>query len=293
MTSSNIHTVVVMDTLVSIRTVGHDDPGAVERAFDWFRRIEQACSRFDATSEVRRLASRVNEAIPVSDILFGTASFALALAEETGGAFDPTVGQRMERRGFDRNYRTGEQVTSVATADSAPSYRDVHIDEHERTLTLDRPLVLDLGAVAKGFAIDMAAQELASLENFAIDAGGDLYLSGHNEHEAPWRVGIRHPRDAKTTIAELEVSNVAVCTSGDYLRRNPDGEHHIMDPRTGDATGSVISATVTAPLAIVADGLATAAFVLGPQDGIALLERHGVEGLLITPTLDHFRTRAS
>jgi thiamine biosynthesis lipoprotein len=291
--SSNIHTIVVMDTLVSIRTVGHDDPGAVERAFDWFHRIERVCSRFDATSEVRQLASRPNEPIPVSDILFGTASFALALAEETGGAFDPTVGQRMEQRGFDRNYRTGEPIGNTVTADSTPTYRDVHIDEHERTLMLDRSLVLDLGAVAKGFAIDMAAQELRHLENFAIDAGGDLFLSGHNEHDLPWRVGIRHPRDAKMTIAEVEVSSVAVCTSGDYLRRNPDGEHHIMDPRTGDAMNAVISATVTAPLAIVADGLATAAFVLGPQDGIALLERHGVEGLLISPTLEHFRTRAS
>jgi thiamine biosynthesis lipoprotein len=291
--SSNARTAVVMDTQVSIRTVGHDDPAAVERAFEWFRRIEQVCSRFDANSEVRQLATRVNEPVQVSDILFGTVRFALALADETDGAFDPTVGQRMERRGFDRNYRTGERVRGIALDDEPPSYRDVHVDDNEKTLMLDRPLVLDLGAVAKGFAIDMAAQELRTLEHFAIDAGGDLYLAGHNEHDAPWRVGIRHPRESATTIAELDVSGTAVCTSGDYLRRNAEGEHHIIDPRAGEATRDIISATVVAPLAIVADGLATAAFVLGPQRGIALLERHGVEGLLITSTLEHFRTRGS
>jgi thiamine biosynthesis lipoprotein len=292
-TSSNVHTTVVMDTQVTIRTVGHDDPGAVERAFEWFRRIEQTCSRFDASSEVRQLAERVNEPVSVSDILFGTVSFALALAEETEGAFDPTVGRRMEQRGFDRNYRTAERTSSIAVDDAPVSYRDVHVNEHDRTLMLDRALVLDLGAVAKGFAIDMAAQELRALEHFAIDAGGDLYLSGCNEHGAPWRVGVRHPRENDATIAELAVSGAAVCTSGDYLRRNAAGDHHIVDPRTGDATHGLISATVTAPLAIVADGLATAAFVLGPQRGIALLERHGVEGLLITSTLEHFRTRGA
>ena len=291
--SSNIHTAVVMDTQVSIRTVGRDDPAAVERAFEWFRRIERTCSRFDPQSEVRQLATRVNEPVHVSDILFGTASFALALADETGGAFDPTVGRRMEHRGFDRNYRTGERAMAVALDEAPPDYRDVHVDDDQRTLMLGRELVLDLGAVAKGFAIDMAAQELRELEHFAIDAGGDLYLAGHNEHGAPWHVGIRHPRDPKTTIAELAVSGTAVCTSGDYLRRNAAGDHHIMDPRTGETTREVVSATVVAPLAMVADGLATAAFVLGPDRGIALLERHGVEGLLITPTLEQFRTRGA
>ena len=284
---------VVMDTEVSIRVVGRDDPDAVERAFEWFRRIEQTCSRFDANSELRRLSSRPDERVPVSDILFETTRFALALAEETDGAFDPAVGARLEQRGFDRNYRTGERVSTVTADVEAATYRDVHIDEHERTLIFDKPLTLDLGAVAKGFAIDMAARELRDVEHFAIDAGGDLYLRGHNEHDAPWRVAIRHPRDASSTIAELDVSNAAVCTSGDYLRRNDADEHHLVDPRSGAPAADVISATVVAPLAMVADGLATAAFVLGPERGIALLARHGVEGLIISPTLEQFRTRGA
>jgi len=291
--SSHVHTVVVMDTEVSIRVVGQDAPDAIGRAFDWFHHIERVCSRFDAGSELRRLTSRLNEPVAVSHILFETTRFALALAEETDGAFDPTVGGRMAQRGFDRNYITGERVEGVAVAHEPATFRDVHLDEHQRTLMLDRPLTLDLGAVAKGFAVDMAARELNDVGNFAIDAGGDLYLGGRNEDDAPWRVAIRHPRDETSIIAVLEVSNAAVCTSGDYLRRNAANEHHLIDPRTGASAAQLISATVVAPLAIVADGLATAAFILGPDDGVALLERHGVEGLLITPTLEQFRTRGA
>lgn len=296
MKSSSVHTIVVMDTVVSIRVVGCDDrdatAGAVERAFGWFHRIEAACSRFDRTSEVQRLAARVGETVAVSDILFATTQFALALAEETDGAFDPTVGRRMEQRGFDRHYRSGERIATDIDG-TETSFRDVHADPHSQTLTLDAPVLLDLGGVAKGFAVDMAALELRELEHFAIDAGGDLYLAGRNEHDAPWTVGIRHPRNDTETIAVLEVSGAAVCTSGDYLRRNAAGEHHIIDPRNGRPADTIVSATVTAPLAMVADGLSTAAFVLGVERGIALLERHGVEGLLVTSTLDQYRTRGT
>ena len=86
------------------------------------------------------------------------------------------------------------------------------------------------------------------------------------------------------------MSGSAVCTSGDYERRGTHDASHIIDPRTGAEAAAVASATVIAPAAMVADGLATAAFVLGPVDGIALLERHGVRGILFTPSLERFAT---
>ena len=111
-----------------------------------------------------------------------------------------------------------------------------------------------------------------AFENFAIDAGGDLYLGGCNAAGEPWSVGIRHPRDEHQLIDTMRVSNTAVCTSGDYERRvagdspslDRDADHHIIDARTGLSATTAASVTVVAPLAIVADGLATAAFVLGP-----------------------------
>jgi len=139
----------------------------------------------------------------------------------------------------------------------------------------------------------MAARELRPFQHYAIDAGGDLYLAGHNPAGAPWTVGIRHPRHEDDVIESIAVSNVAVCTSGDYERRHEHDEagHHILDPRTGASPDDVASVTVVAPTAMAADALATAAFVLGFNEGIRLLERQGVEGVMLSPALERHATR--
>ena len=297
-----VHTFAPMGTVVTIQVVGHGESDAgrsereagVSRAAAWFRVVEDCCSRFDPASELRRLTERVGTAVPASDMLFEALRFALAVAEESSGAFDPTVGRRMEARGFDRNYQTGERAASAVTVSDSVSWRDVVLDDGARTVTLLKPLVLDLGAVAKGLAVDVAAKELGEFENFAIDAGGDLYLGGLNVDGKPWTVGIRHPRDRSLLIETLHVSNNAVCTSGDYEKISPmsDNEHHIMDARTGATANALASVTVVAPSAMVADALATAAFALGPADGMSFLERHGVRGLMVTPALERFETSA-
>jgi thiamine biosynthesis lipoprotein len=106
-------------------------------------------------------------------------------------------------------------------------------------------------------------------------------------------VGIRHPRARDQVLATLRVSNCAVCTSGDYERpvSGDTGDHHIMDARARTSATAIASATVLAPSAMVADAMSTAAFVLGPVEGLALLQRHGLEGLLVTPALEHHATR--
>jgi thiamine biosynthesis lipoprotein len=296
-----VHTFATMGTVVSLQVVGHGESEAeraerverVMRAAAWFERIEKSCSRFDAGSELRWLTSRAGTPVHVTPMLFEAIRFALAVAEASGGAFDPTVGRRMEALGFDRNHRTGEVAPSGIAADSSEgvSWRDVALDADAMTVTLVKPLVLDLGAVAKGLAVDVAARELEPFVNFAVDAGGDLYLGGHNAEGEPWSVGIRHPRE-QSLIETLRVSNTAVCTSGDYERTSPTvkGVHHIMDARTGQSASALASVTVLAPTAMVADALATAAFVLGPVDGLQLLEQQGVSGLFFTPSLERFET---
>lgn len=156
-----------------------------------------------------------------------------------------------------------------------------------------RPLVLDVGAVAKGMATDVAARELAPLEHFVIDAGGDLYLAGRNADDAPWSVGIRHPEQDDRLLESVFVSDRAVCTSGNYERRDASGGlvPHILDPRTGDPASRLVSATVISPSAMLADALATAAFVLGPVDGLHLLETHGAQGVLFDAALERFATQ--
>ncbi len=280
----------VMGTVVTIRLVGGvpaDRPVRAQRALDWFMRVEDCCSRFDQSSELRKLVRHVGQPFAPSEILFEAIRFAVAVARASDGAFDPTIGTSMESRGFDVSWHSGDRAGTNLPVDESVTWRDVEVDEEEHTITLHRPLLLDLGAVAKGLAVDLAAAELADLRHFAVDAGGDLYLSGLNTEEEPWSVGVRHPRRENALLTRLRVSDAAVCTSGDYERRSPiDAGHHIMDPRTGSSAHRAASVTVVAPRAMVADAFATAAFVLGPARGLSFLERQGVDGLIVTPQLE-------
>jgi FAD:protein FMN transferase len=279
-----------MDTVVSIDIAGHPSPAvereAIDRAFGWFFAVESASSRFDTASELMRLCATVGTTVRVSPLLFEAVRFAIAVARLSGGAFDPTVGALMEARGFNRNYRTGVRVASGLPSGAQPSYRDVELDAFNRIVTLHRPLVLDLGAVVKGLAIDLAAKELAPVGNYAIDAGGDIYVSGHNHDGSPWRVGVRHPREPEAIWCVLQLMDAAVCTSGDSARPIDGVEHHVLDPRTGRSPRDLVSTTAVAPSAMLADGLSTAALVLGRERGLHLLQQQGLEGLALDRNME-------
>lgn len=183
----------------------------------------------------------------------------------------------------------------MATPSALPldeaTYRDIRLDAARGTVTLRRPLLLDLGGVAKGLAIDLAARELDGLGGYTIEAGGDLYVAGRAPRGARWRIGVRHARDAHAVSDVIQLSRGAVCTSGGYARPGAaDGEHHLLDPRTGRSPRRAASATVIAPSAALADALATAAVVLGPRRGLRLLARQGVDGLIVSPGLGRHAT---
>ncbi|TAK16225.1 MAG: FAD:protein FMN transferase [Acidobacteria bacterium] len=269
-----------MGTIVTIATVG-DAGDAVTRAFDWFRQVEARCSRFDLSSELSLISAAPGKAIPVSDLVFEALRFALHVAEVSGGAFDPVVGGAMAARGFNRHYLTGDRLLPRTDLQADATFRDVALDARDKTVTLQRPLTLDLGGLAKGLAIDLAARELAPVRDFSIDAGGDLFLGGQNDEGQDWTVGIRHPRKDHTVIEVVHVSDQAVCTSGDYERGR-----HLLTPGSGTPATSVASATVIAPTAMLADAASTAAFVLGPADGVAFCRRIGVRAILFTPDLE-------
>jgi len=294
-TDTRVHSIAAMGTVVTIE-VPDRDPGRgtpeserlVERALRWFTEVESTCSRFDPASELRRLCDRPGRPVPVSDMLFETVRFAIAVAADSGGAFDPAIGAAMVAQGFDSEFRSGRR-TAPDPARVGATYHDVLLDESARTITLQRPLLLDLGAVAKGLAIDMAARELAPLRDFVVEAGGDLFAGGSRGDGAPWTIGIRHPRAPDALLGTVEAEDVAVCTSGDYERVGAGG-HHILEPRRDVSSGGVASVTVLAPSAMVGDAIATAAFVLGPHDGMEFLQRQGVGGMIVTTALDCLTT---
>jgi thiamine biosynthesis lipoprotein len=285
-----------MDTLVTLVVETAAPAGtaqaALGRAAAWFPVVEQACSRFDPASELLRLCTRPGEMVAVSPLLFEAIAFACAVARQTRGAFDPTIGHRQQARGFDQNYRSGIRLAAPVerSTSNPPDYRDVEIDSTTRTIRLRRPLLLDLGAVAKGLAIDLAARELRAFARFAVEAGGDLYAGGAGT-PLPWQIGIRFPGEATDLLDIVPVWNAALCTSaGDARPAAALGEHHLLDPRRGHSPRGVLSASVIAPTAMVADALSTAAFVLGPARACRFLATQQVDYLLLSATGERLAT---
>ncbi|WP_433750312.1 FAD:protein FMN transferase [Falsibacillus pallidus] len=282
-----------MDTLIEIKiatwngAAEKEAEAAIERAFEHFRKVEQACSRFNPESELMRACSVAGKAVNISPYLFGPLKFALEVANATGGRFDPSIGKAMEQNGFDQNYLTGERI-STDPADSTGTYKDIILDESNMSLQLKNPLIMDLGAVAKGFAIDLAAAELNEFEGFIVNAGGDVYAGGMEQKDTPWRIGIQHPAKAAEVIQVLDISNQALCTSGSYERKNEDSpeNHHIILPETTRSPNRWVSATVIAPSAMLADALSTSCFLLEAEEADTLLKSAGAAGLLITSDLN-------
>lgn len=282
-------TKLFMDTVVDIQVVTRKSKdqteAAINRAFEAFRKVEQACSRFSLDSELMEACRIIKTPVRISPFLFEPLKFALEVAKWTNGIFDPAVGKAMEDLGFNQHYLTGESIQSSCSGSA--SYRDIILNDQDRTLYLRKPLVIDLGAAAKGFAIDLAAHELKEFEGFVVNAGGDLYAGGLDESGSKWRIGIQHPEYKEQIIQTVEISNEAVCTSGSYERKSElkAGMHHIIDPRTQQSPGEWVSCSVIAPYAMMADAFSTAFFLLGLDRGRTLIEQVDLKGILITSDL--------
>lgn len=281
----------IMGTLVEITLVGQDNQAtadALRGAFEVMQRIEKLMSRKIEGSDVWRINQSAGEkGVVVSRDLLSVVREALEASHLSGGAFDVTVGSLVglwDRCRKENRVPTGEEV---AVSLRLVGYRDLEIDERKRILFLKKKgMELALGGIAKGYAVDQAFRFLQGLgfKDLIVNAGGDLRTGGA-KFGAPWVVGIQDPRNQSKLAATLAVEDCAVATSGDYERYfMKDGirYHHILDPLTGFPANRCRSVTVLCDELIWADALATATFVLGPDRGMALIEKlPGAEALII------------
>jgi thiamine biosynthesis lipoprotein len=290
-----VRSTICMDTLITVKVVSVNSEQlmhqSIDQVFDVFTYVEATCSRFDENSEIRRLSRNVGKALAVSPLLLEAIRFSKELAGMTNGVFDPTIGRLMEEKGFDHHYLNGTTPLPLPASSPAASYMDIEVDDDHRTVKLTKPLVLDLGAIAKGMAIDLAKRILEGFEGFYIDAGGDIFAGGLNETQEAWRIGIRHPLEKESVICTLLISDMAVCTSGSYERINKqNGMHHLIDPHEQASREDLYSCTVVAPFAMLADGVSTAAFLLGQEQGMKLLNEAELQGLWVTSSLQLYTT---
>ena len=280
-----------MDTVIDIQVVTSKEhkkeaEQKINRAFEAFRKVEQACSRFTLDSELMKACQLIDMPVPASPYLFEPLKFALEMAESTNGLFDPTIGKVMEDFGFNRHYLTGEYMISVA--DERATYKDIILDKKNRTVLFKKPMVIDLGAVAKGFAIDLVANELKEFDGFVVNAGGDLFAGGFDESGDKWKIGIQHPLIKDQVIHSVELSNEAICTSGSYERKSNKipGIHHLVNPVSKQSPNDWLSCSIITPFAMMADAFSTTAFLLGSKNGIEIIEDAGIRGIFITPELE-------
>ena len=250
--------------------------------------IDQLMSLYRPDSELTALNTQAGIGpIEVNEPMFQVLEASQHYTRLSGGALDVTVQPLVELWGFDQMERTSipppAEIQAVLRRIGADR---LDLDAALQTATLAAGSRLDLGGIAKGYAIDRAVAALRTrgVPAALIDLGGNIGVLGRPPGERPWAVGIQHPR-GNDLIGLLQFRDGAIATSGDYDRYfEVQGQRfsHLLDPRTGWPAQGLYSVTVVAPNATAADALSTAAFVLGPDQGMALISGcEGVEGVLI------------
>lgn len=180
------------------------------------------------------------------------------LHEATDGAVDPLIGRDLELLGYDRAYSLIPAQSEVAAyAIRRPRWSSDVVREDQKLVTR-QPLVIDLGAVGKGYLVDLTARLLAAdgFEDFVVDGGGDMVHRGDNVLD----VGLEHPLDPTMVVGIARLRNASLCASAVNRRRWEDGLHHVLDGRNGMPVNEVIATWVVATDTATADGLATALF---------------------------------
>ncbi len=282
-----------MGTVASCKLMLPQDlkPGEVEDIVQGsFSDVNTALSTWLPDSEISRLSrAAADSAVAVSELMRTCLQKSQQLNTQSGGAFDPTAESLMRLWGF---YRRQGRLPAQAALDSALADlgRWRLEDNPVRVIKEKQGTRFDLGGIAKGLAVDLAATRLreAGVHHGLIDLGGNLYCLGGAQGRDDWRVGIRNPLNRDELFATVTVSEASVATSGSYERFVMiDGRRygHIMNPATGRPAEGLLSATVIASEGILADGLSTTLFVLGPEKAMVFLREYysEVEAVLVYP----------
>ena len=263
-----------MGTYVQIALATPDSAAAwpdARMAQEVFRRVDSLMSNWTTTSEVARL-NRVAASGPtrVHPEVATVLDASLRIWRESDGAFDITVEPLIRAWGFIGGPRRVPTDIEIAAALSRVGARQLRFDPTARTLGFARDGVkIDLGGIAKGYAVDVAAESLRAhgVSDALVNLSGNMVALGKPVDAAGWRIGVRDPRDRLPYLGRLTLSGEAISTSGQYEQFIAgDGKTygHIMNPRTGRPSEGLISVTVVAPSAMETDGWDTPLFVLGP-----------------------------
>jgi thiamine biosynthesis lipoprotein len=297
----------LMGTSVEVEAFGGDSEtrrAGIEEAFAAIVEIDRLMSNYREDSEltaINRLAA--HEAVRISDPMLAVLQAAARVSRASGGAFDVTVGPLVRLWGFHDKQPHVPSAAELTAVRPLVDYRKLLIDPAAHTVRFAaRGIEIDLGGIAKGFAVEVAANVLRrrGLGGF-IDAGGNQYLLGTPPGKRQWSVGVKNPDALDRLLGVIETAEGSVSTSADYanfLSANGRTYGHLLDPHTLQPSTAALSVTILSRDATLADAMSKAAFVLGPEAGLAVIDampgvagviafrrRDGSIGLAMSPSL--------
>lgn len=268
----------------TVCTVNAYDDGTKSLYDELFARLHEIDETFSVTidsSEISAINKAAGErSVSVSSDTAYVVRSALAFAELTGGAFDPTVGPLVKIWGINTDHARVPEKSEIDAVLPLINWRDVSVTDDNTVMLKRRGMALDLGGIVKGYAADELTKILKArkVRRAIVDLGGNIFVYGKKKDGSPWRVGIKNPNDPEGVPSiVLNVANSTIVTSGVYERfftENGVRYHHILDAKTGyPASSGLLSSTVICESSMAADALSTSVFVLGKESGMELLRR--------------------
>ncbi len=279
----------IMGTRISVELWSEDKQQAqssMAAVMDVMHHINATMSPYIESSElfkVNQLAAQTP--VVISPELFSLLQKSLYYSRVSNGRFDISFASV----GRFYNYREGVSPKEQELLDNLPAinYQQIQLDKQQSTVHFLHPqLKIDLGGIAKGYAVDQAIEALQQrgIESAIVTAGGDSRILG-DRRGTPWVMGIRHPRKDQQYVVRIPLINSAISTSGDYERFFIQGDkrvHHIINPATGKSASSVQSVSILAPKAVDSDALSTTVFVMGIEQGLAMVNAMpGIDAIII------------
>ena len=278
-------TEMIMGTLVEITVIPANEK-AIREAFEALKKVDALMSTYKEDSEISIL-NREGKA-QISEETLEVIEDAIKFSNLTDGAFDITCRPLINLWKKAKKEEKVPTEEEIEEAISLVGYQRIILEGNQIRVEKEG-MQIDLGGIAKGYAVDKAIEALKknSIKRALVNAGGDLYALGTDPQGEKWQIGVQDPREEDKIIDIMKVKDKAVATSGDYRRYfTLEGKRfsHIVNPKTGLTVQDVpMSVTIIGPDATTTDALSTGVFVLGPEEGMKLIESlPEVEGMIIS-----------
>ncbi|MCP4398917.1 MAG: FAD:protein FMN transferase, partial [bacterium] len=281
---------LLLDTVVELILVSPDETRAKEAmsaAYAEMQRVEALLSKYRQESQIFRINQQAGQQpVVVDNEVIEILRRSLAYSRQTEGLFDISIAPLVDLWGVGTEHERVPDAVELEQLLTYVNYAHINIRKAGEVFLRYPQNALDLGGIAKGYSIDRAFEVLKQhgITSALVNAGGDIRCIGRKTDGSAWRIGVKHPRE-KGVLAVIELKEMAVATSGDYERfflRQNTRFHHLLDPRSGLPARDCQSVTILAPSTEQADVMATAVFIMGPEQGLEFIETHAdIEGMIV------------